>query len=83
MTESKEVFKSVVDIISKHAKNREMIAKIDMGTNILNDLQVNSARLVDIVLDFEDLFKIEIQDDELDHIATVGDAVQLVGKKIH
>ena len=49
-----------------------------MDTNILDDLKVNSARLVDVVLAFEDAFDIEIADEEVDSVNTVGDCVRLI-----
>ena len=75
---NQEVYKNVVDIISKHVKNREYMTTLSEETDILSDLKVNSARLVDIVLDFEERFNIEIDDDEADKIITIGDAVNLV-----
>ena len=53
-----------------------------METSILDDLKINSARLVDIVLDFEDVFDIEVDDDDADNVATVGDGVNLILAKI-
>jgi acyl carrier protein len=76
--ENQEVYEKVVSIISKHAQNRIALANVDAKTSILNDLQVNSARLVDIVLDFEDKFNIQISDEDADSINTIGDAVTLV-----
>ena len=52
------------------------------GTHILDDLKVNSARLVDVVLAFEDEFGIEIADDDVDTVNTVGDAVRLISSKL-
>lgn len=78
--ENTEIYNNVVGIISKHAKNQEALKSLSNETHILNDLQVNSARLVDIVLDFEDAFDLEISDDDADNIATIGDAVTLVKK---
>lgn len=73
-----DIYTNVVRIVSKHAKDPEALSSIHADTHILNDLKVNSARLVDIVLDFEDTFDLEISDDDADRIATIGDAVQLV-----
>ena len=83
MNDQLNVYNDVVGIISKHAKNQEALAKISTDTDILQDLQVNSARLVDIVLDFEDKFDLEISDDDADNIQTIGDAVNLVEKLLH
>lgn len=77
------IYEDVVGIISKHARNQDALANLSEKTNILNDLQVNSARLVDIVLDFEDKFDLEISDDDADKIQTIGDAVTLVKKLLN
>lgn len=76
--DANEIYSNVVSIISKHARNEEALKSLSMDTHILNDLKVNSARLVDIVLDFEDKFDMEISDDDADRINTIGDAVELV-----
>ena len=54
---------------------------VSLETHILDDLKVNSARLVDVVLEFEDAFDIEITDDDVDSVETVGDAVRLIEAK--
>ncbi len=76
--DANEIYSNVVSIISKHARNEDALKSLSMDTHILNDLKVNSARLVDIVLDFEDKFDMEISDDDADRINTIGDAVELV-----
>lgn len=76
-----QVYEKVVKVISPFAKNAEALAAISAQSNILDDLQVNSARLVDIVLEFEDEFDIEVEDEAADSIVTVGDAVSLIMKK--
>ena len=53
-----------------------------MQTSILDDLKVNSARLVDVVIAFEDDFDIEIADEDVDTVNTVGDAVNLIVSKL-
>jgi acyl carrier protein len=77
MTEQ-QVFEKVVGIIKPFVKNPEALASVAMETSILKDLKVNSARLVDVVLEIEDAFNIEVKDDEADKVRTVGDAVKLI-----
>jgi acyl carrier protein len=77
MTE-KEAFETVIKILTPHAKNAPALASATLDTNILDDLKVNSARLVDVVLAFEDEFDIEIADEEVDSVNTVGDCVRLI-----
>jgi len=77
-----EVFERVVKIITPHAKNQEALAKVGLETHILDDLDVNSARLVDVVLAFEDAFEIAIADEEVDEVETIGQAVDLIVAKL-
>ncbi|MCC6903542.1 MAG: acyl carrier protein [Polyangiaceae bacterium] len=77
MTEQ-EVFEKVVAIIQPFAKAPEALASAKMETSILKDLKVNSARLVDVVLEIEDAFEIEVKDEDADKVKTIGDAVKLI-----
>ena len=79
--ERKEAFAAVVKILTPHVKNQEALDSVSEATNILDDLKVNSARLVDVVLAFEDEFDIEIPDEDVDSVNTVGDCVNLVVSK--
>ena len=76
--DTQEVFKKVVEILKPFAKNEEALSNVSMETSIQSDLEVNSGRLVDIVLEIEDGFDIEISDDDADQVNTVGDAVNLI-----
>jgi hypothetical protein len=53
-----------------------------MDTHILNDLKVNSARLVDVIIKCEDVYGISVDDDEADKIRTIGDAVKIIKQKL-
>jgi acyl carrier protein len=77
-----EVFDKVVEIISPFAKDKEALAEVSEETHILQDLKVNSARLVDVILEFEDEFDIEVEDEDADAVDTVGDAVDLIMGKV-
>jgi len=77
-----EIFDRVVKILTPYVKNQEALEGASMATHILDDLKVNSARLVDVVLEFEDAFNIEIDDDDVDTVETIGNAVELIKAKI-
>jgi acyl carrier protein len=80
--EQSEVFERVVKILTPWAKNQQALASVSMDSQILDELEVNSARLVDVVIAFEDDFEIEIEDDEVDSVDKVGDAVRLILSKL-
>jgi acyl carrier protein len=50
-------------------------------TKLVDDLNVHSARLVDVVLEMEDKFSIRIDDEEAGALITVGNAVDLLMSK--
>ena len=77
-----DIFDKVVEILKRYTKHEEALKGVSAETNILEDLRVNSARLVDVILDFEDAFDIEIADDDADSVATIGDALQLIEARI-
>jgi len=77
-----EVMERVVKILTPWVKNEEALSSVSMETNILDDLKVNSARLVDVVIAFEDDFDIEIADEDVDSVNTVGDSVNLILEKL-
>lgn len=77
----KEIFDKVVSILTPYVRNQDALKSISNETNIITDLQVNSSRLVDIILAFEDEFDIEVADEEADKVETVGAAVELIQAK--
>lgn len=76
-----EVFDRVLKIISPFSKNADALKAVSGNTRILEDLGVNSARLVDIILAFEDEFGIEIDDASADQVRTLEDAVRVITTK--
>ena len=76
-----EAFEKVVGIIGPFAKNSEAMKNATAETGILTDLGVNSARLIDIILAFEDEFGIAVEDEAADKIRTLGDAVDVILEK--
>ena len=80
--ERQEIFSSVVEILKPYARDEAALASVSETSDILKELQVNSSRLVDIILAFEDKFDIEIDDEQADKVVTVGDAVNIIAEKI-
>jgi acyl carrier protein len=80
--ERQEVMDKVVGIVKPFVKQTTALEGLSADTSILDDLKVNSARLVDIILEFEDTFEIEVGDDDADKVKTIGDATDLVLAKI-
>ncbi len=56
--------------------------KITMEANLEEDLEIDSLGIVEVVMAFEDEFEIEIDDEELTDVGTVGQAVNLLHSKL-
>ena len=80
--DDKKIFEGMIDILKAYAKDPALLEKATLDTHILNDLKVNSARLVDVIIKCEDVYGISIDDDEADKIRTIGDAVRIVKQKL-
>ena len=52
--------------------------KINMDAKLEEDLEIDSLGIVEVVMAFEDEFEIEIDDEELTDVGTVGQAVNLL-----
>jgi acyl carrier protein len=80
--DDKKIFEEMVNILKAYTKDVTLLDKAEMKTHILNDLKVNSARLVDVIIKCEDVYGISIDDDEADKIRTIGDAVIVIKQKL-
>ncbi len=54
---------------------------INKDSHLMNDLNINSAHLVDIALDVEDAFDITLDEKDMEAMQTVDDAIQIVKTK--
>jgi acyl carrier protein len=69
----------VFDIVSEQLSvPREDVA---IEKSFIDDLKADSLDVVELVMDFEDKFDIEIPDDDYDQIRTVGDAIRYIENK--
>ena len=80
--EDNKIREEFVNILRAYVKDPELLNSVTDSTHILNDLKVNSARLVDIIIKCEDVYGISIDDDDADKIRTIGDAVSVIKEKI-
>ncbi|MEM7374569.1 MAG: phosphopantetheine-binding protein [Bacteroidota bacterium] len=78
--QQEEIIAKLRDIIQPYVQNQEAFANIHPETDLLKDLEINSSHIVDIVLDTEDAFNIEISDEDAEQMLTVQAAVAVVQK---
>ena len=56
--------------------------KVTEAASITDDLGADSLDVVDLVMSFEEEFDIEIPDDQVEKIKTVGDIVKIIEEKV-
>jgi acyl carrier protein len=75
------LFEEVKEIIRKYAFDKALVDKAEENSKIISDLRINSARIVDIVLDIEEKYNIEIDDKSLEKIISVKDTMIIISEK--
>ena len=71
------------EIVRPYAKNQAALAEINAYTDFINDLKINSANLVDVVLDVEEKYDIVIQNEEMERMLNVQAAMDIVEAKLN
>jgi len=82
MKSDNEIQKEIIQIIEKYAFDKSKVQNASAKSSIIADLKINSARIVDIILDIEEKYDIEIDDDDIPKMITVEDAVNIIKKEI-
>ncbi len=70
------MFEKIREIICDRLELEEDV--VTMDAVLLEDLGADSIDLADLVMSFEDEFDLEISDDDLENIKTVGDIVKYI-----
>lgn len=76
-----EVRHSFIELIRPFVKGFDLKSVSDT-TSLTNDLKINSTRFVDIVLDAEDKFGVQIDNEAMNRLDTVGGAVDMILEKM-
>ena len=78
-----EIISKLRTIVKPYVQNEEGFKNLNENTDFINDLEINSANLVDIILDVEDEFKIEIDNDSMEKMLSVKATVEIIQTKIN
>lgn len=74
------VFDKIKDIIVEQLDVEE--DAVTMEASITEDLVADSLDVVDLVMSIEESFDVEIPDEEVENIKTVGDIVKYIENKV-
>lgn len=74
-----EIFNSVKEIIMEQLDVEE--EKVTMEASFIDDFGADSLDIVEIVMNLEEKFDLEIEDSEAEKLTTVEDAVNFIASK--
>lgn len=79
---NQELIDKLKVIVKPYIQNEEAYQNLTEATKFIEDLKINSANLVDVILDVEDEFDIEIGDEEMEQMMDVKSSIEIITKKI-
>lgn len=78
-----ELINRLKPIVSNYSQNQEALENITEETDFIRDLKINSANLVDVILDVEEAFDIIIDNESMEKMLTVGASILVIEEKIN
>jgi acyl carrier protein len=75
-----EILNQISKLLERYSGNSATRGPLSESMKLAEDLDIDSARLVDIVIDVEEKFHVKIDDSKLDRLKTVGDIITLVSE---
>lgn len=69
-------------LLSPYVQDKEAFETLHEQTDFINDLKINSANLVDVILDIEDKYDIEIDNHSMEKMLNVEKAIEIIQAKL-
>lgn len=80
---NEELITKLKTIVSPYIQDEEAFKNLSEDTDFVKDLKINSANLVDIILDIEDEFDIRLENEDMEQMLTVKSAMDIVTTKLN
>ncbi|MCL6273328.1 phosphopantetheine-binding protein [Muricauda sp. 2012CJ35-5] len=76
-------FTKLKEIVGLYLPDDVSSDAIQLDSKFIDELNINSANLVDIVLDVEDAFDIILENEDMDGMQTISDALKIIEVKLN
>lgn len=77
-----EIIAELKKIVKPYINNQEAYDNLTESTDFINDLQINSANLVDVILDIEDQYGIVMDTVSMEKMVDVQSALDIIKTKL-
>ena len=81
--EKESLIASLKKIVKPYIQDEEAFDNLTEDTDFIIDLKINSANLVDVILDVEDEFDIIIDNDSMEKMLSVKAAMDIISLKLN
>ena len=81
MGDVEAIRQKIIEELLEASESSLEASEVEAGTNLRDDLGLDSLQAVTVVIALEQEFEIEIDDDEIDGLQTVGDLLELLTRK--
>ncbi|NND87762.1 MAG: acyl carrier protein [Flavobacteriaceae bacterium] len=78
---NEEIYDRLLPIVSTYLPEDVSVEVVSPKSDLTGDLNINSAHLVDIVLDVEDEFDMEFANEDMESLVRLEDAVRIIQSK--
>jgi acyl carrier protein len=75
-------FEQLKNIVKPYVQDQEAFDSLTEETDFINDLKINSANLVDVILDIEEKFDIIIDNESMEKMANVKEAISIIESEL-
>lgn len=79
---TEQIYAKLLPIVTSYLPEDVDEDAVDPNSDLTQELNINSAHLVDIVLDVEDEFKVEFANDDIESLRTLNDAITIIKNKL-
>ncbi|MAT89540.1 MAG: acyl carrier protein [Flavobacteriaceae bacterium] len=79
---TERIYAKLLPIIQNYLPEDVSPDEVDPDKDLTRELNINSAHLVDVVLDVEDAFDVEFANDDMESLRTVNDAITIIQNKL-
>lgn len=77
-----EIILKLKTIVKPYIKNQEAFDNLTENTDFITDLNINSANLVDVILDVEEEFNIVIDNQSMERMLDVKSTIEIIETKL-
>jgi len=82
MSDKEQMISELKAIVKPYIQDQNAFDNLNEDTDFINDLKINSANLIDVILDVEEKYNIVLDNDSMDKMLNIKAALEVIITKI-